>query len=163
MDAMIKLLFILLCLLLSHCYPAYCSTANTTKAHDAAKCQYVLSYNYGTEHCTYRGNYLPKQKHKTMCKNTSYCPWDLNITLIDYWPFSYLFYDQINDMLGKCCGECQLHTVLKNVKKVMITNSSALTTSDMVYPVFGQKRFTRLHGHWFIPFMDIPPGLYVGK
>ena len=131
------------------------------------QCQYIMSYDYGSgenQHCTSYENIVPKTTKNMSCKKNSQCPMNNRIKKINYMVQVKLLEQQIPDMLMKCCGDCTYtETQVEDINTVLTDDSTLLKSSDIIYPVFGLQTSTRLYGFWFIPFMQVSPGLYILK
>ena len=124
-----------------------------------------MNANLGTgtnQHCT--NDLVPESNERRYCKNTTQCPFVTRITEINYMIQLRFLDQQIPDMLSKCCGECSYEkTIVEDINTLLANHSAMLKSSDIIYPVFGSQSSSQLYGHWFIPFMEAPPGLYIVK
>ena len=151
-------------LLLSVIYILQFSSTKTSKPHPENKeqCESIINYNYNTEesHCT--KIMVVSKKKLPSCRNTTQCPMKSRHTVINYTTPVWFMSRQIFDMFALCCGDCNLNQkIVDDISKLFENESTLLKSSDIVYPVFGSQASPQLYGFWFIPFMPVPPGLYI--
>ena len=140
--------------------------ATGEKLAQEEQCQYIMRYNFDgfdeNQRCTREMNF--KSSKQSQCRNTTQCPMKTRITKIKHWAQVAVLDTQISNMMSKCCGDCSYDKVeVDDINDVLSNNSTLLKSSDIIYPVFGLQSSTQLYGFWFIPVMEVPPGLYIVK
>ena len=48
--------------------------------------------------------------------------------------------------------------IFKNMSEV---SAKSIKSSDFIYPFFATENTERLHGYYYMPFIDVPPIMYI--
>lgn len=95
-----------------------------------------------------------------LCEDIFVCQKVYRISIIRMEPYDVLL---IKFLIHMCCGECTRVLELSKLDHVTEMTSSVINNSHFVFPVYGNPNAVRLHGHYFIPFIEPPSFYYVTR
>ena len=96
-----------------------------------------------------------QQEEKDICNR------EFTATVVDLMPFSMQMMHDIDRMLKGCCGGCATFRPRNTIKYMSKVNSSAIMSSDIVFPILGRSSVESLYGYYFLPILDAPSAYYV--
>ena len=105
--------------------------------------KYDLSMCYSTESSRVRN---------TKCADADVCQKTYNMTYIRMEPYNSLL---VNLLLHTCCGECTKIVEVNTLQDISQVTPSSINISHFVFPVLGRSNMVRLHGYYFIPFIEL--------
>ena len=154
-----------------------------TSANSNLKCNVVVSDNF--KNCLNKTVYKELQQdlkhyyqrskmYKRYCKlkrgksrkcrnyaRKDICSRTFKATVIDIMPFSFEMMRIVNKMFRRCCGPCARLCPSKTIEHMSKVNSSAIISSDIVFPILAGSSVESIYGYHFVPIMDAPISYYV--
>ena len=89
------------------------------------------------------------------------CYTTFKATVIDIVPFSFEMMRIIKKMFRRCCGTCARLCPKKTIENMSKMNSSAIISSDIIFPILAESSVESMYGYHFLPILDAPSAYYV--
>ena len=76
---------------------------------------------------------------------------------------SELFQKPVHRLLRRCCGACANINQVRVLNTIKDLNTSEISDSDFIYPVFSKASKERMYGYYYLPLIEIPGLMYASE